>query len=91
MLCDGPWSFDCCLILVRDFEEDQQIKNIQMKDTTFRIWVHDLPLMAQNEYIGNLVGASLGKVEEVDLPHGDVEWGEFMRIRVSIDITKPML
>lgn len=47
--------------------------------------------MAQSKYIGRIVGMSLGQVEEVDVNYEEVEWGEFMRIRVSIDITKPLL
>lgn len=47
--------------------------------------------MAQKEYIGQMVGTSLSRVEEVDLDYGEVEWGEFMRIKVSIDITQPLL
>lgn len=38
-----------------------------------------------------MVGTALGSVEEVDLDYGEVEWGEFMRIRFTIDITKPLL
>lgn len=41
------------------------------------LWMrdYDLSLMARNEYIGEIVGASLGSVEEVDLEHVEVEWG----------------
>lgn len=91
MIRDGLWSFDRYLILVKDFVGDQPFKIIQMKDATFWVCIHDLPLMARNEYIGNLIGASLGKVEETNLLHGDVECSEFMRIQISIDITRPLL
>lgn len=47
--------------------------------------------MARNEYVGREVGMALGSVEEVDLDYGEVEWGEFMSIRVAMDITKPLL
>lgn len=47
--------------------------------------------MARNEYIGKLIGASLGRVEEVDIEEGAVEWGEFMQVRVHLDITKPLI
>lgn len=33
----------------------------------------------------------MGWFEEVDLIEGEVEWGEFMRIRVSLDVTKPLV
>lgn len=34
--------------------------------------------MARNEYVGNLVGEALGRVEEVDIEYGNVEWGEYI-------------
>lgn len=53
--------------------------------------MYDLPLMVRNEYIEREIGAALGKLKEVGLNKGEVEWGEFMRIRVCIGITKPLL
>lgn len=47
--------------------------------------------MARNEYISGLVGASIGRVEEVDLEYGEIKWGEFMRVRITLDITKPLI
>lgn len=47
--------------------------------------------MAHNEYIGNLIGNSLGIVVEVDQEQGEMAWGEFMRVRVNIDVSKPLL
>lgn len=88
---DGLWNFDKNLILVKEFEGQQQVKTIYMNEASFWIRVFDLPLMAQNEYIGNLVGEAIGKVEEVDINYKDVEWREYMRVRICIDITKPLL
>lgn len=86
---DGPWHFDKCLILVEDFDRTQQVKNICM--TKASLWVHNLPLMARNEYVGREVGVALSVVEEVDVDHGEVVWGEFMQVWISIDISKPLL
>lgn len=62
-----------------------------MVKASFWIRFYDLPLMACNEYIGRLIGNLLGRFEEVDLIHGRVEWREYMRIRVDLDITRPLL
>lgn len=50
-----------------------------MVENSFRIWVYYLPLLSCNEYIENLVGNALGKVKEIDMVPGKVEWGKFMR------------
>lgn len=62
-----------------------------MINTSFSIKVYDLSFLACNEYIENLVGNTLGWVEEVDVIPSEVEWGKLMRIRVTIDVPKPLL
>lgn len=47
--------------------------------------------MARNDYIGSLVDNSLAHTEEVDLDEGEVEWGEFMMVRVKLNIKKPLV
>lgn len=65
------------------------MKNIQMREATLWVRIHNLPLMAQNEFVGREVGKVLGLVEEVDLEQGEVECGEYMR--VVVDVAKPLL
>lgn len=87
VICNGLWSFDKSLILVKDFLRSQQIKNIIMVDASFWIMVYDLTLVAQNEYTDWLIGNLLGKFEEIDLDNSEVEWREFMCVKVKLDIT----
>lgn len=88
---DGLRNFNKCLILTKEFDGGQQVKHISIKEAYFCVRVYDLPLMARNEFIGHIVGASLGRVENVDLDAREIEWGEFMRVRVCIDIIKSLL
>lgn len=67
---DDPWNFDKCLILVKQFEGGQQVKNICMEEVLFWVRVHDLPLMAHKEHVGQRVGAALRSLEEVDVMFG---------------------
>lgn len=70
---DGPWNFDKCIILVKEFNEGQQLRNIQIYEASFWIRLHDLPLMVRNEYMRGLVGVALDKIKEVDIDYGEVE------------------
>lgn len=56
---EGPWSFDKCLIVMKEFEGVQQVKNIHMETMAFWVRVHDLPLMVLNEQVGRRVGEAL--------------------------------
>ncbi|XP_042944586.1 uncharacterized protein LOC122278462 [Carya illinoinensis] len=88
---EGPWSFDKHLVLLKEFDGRLQIGKIELVHAPFWVRLHDLPLMARNEYIGRLVGGALGEVLEVDLDNGEMEWGEYMRVRVLINISKLLL
>lgn len=39
---------------------------------------------------GERVGGIFGTVEVVDVPENDVGWGPFLRVHISLDITKPI-
>lgn len=60
-----------------------------MVEASFRVRVHDLSSTARNEYIEERMGAPLGRVEDVDLEHGEAKWEKFIRTRVNPDITNP--
>lgn len=47
--------------------------------------------MVRNIFIGNLIGNSLGKTIEVGLNEGEIDWGKYMRVRVTLDVTKPII
>lgn len=88
---EGPWSFDKHLVLLQEVDGSQQVHQIKLTEALFWVRLHDLPLIARNEYIGNLIGRKIGRVEEVDLEKGEMAWGEYMRVCVCIDVTKPLL
>lgn len=72
--CEGPWSLDKQLVLVKEFDGRQQVHQNYVTKAPFWIQIYDLPLMAQNEYISKLTGSFLGKAEEVDLVRGEMAW-----------------
>jgi hypothetical protein len=43
-----------------------------------------------NRAVGFQIGGSMGVVEEVDVTGDGVGWGRCLRIRVAIDLTKPL-
>lgn len=47
--------------------------------------------MARIIFTWDLIRNSLGKTIKVDLNVGEIEWGEYMRVRVTLDVTKPII
>jgi hypothetical protein len=56
----------------------------------FWVQVHDMPLICMNRDIGYRIGESLGTVEEVDVTGDGMGWGRCLRIRVYLDLTRPL-
>ena len=85
-----PWSFDRFLIALSEF--DCSIPFSQWDFTTFPFWIqiHDLPMICMTKAIGSKIRHLLGNLKAVDIAWEGVEWGSVMRIRVSIDIQKPL-
>jgi hypothetical protein len=85
-----PWSYDKHLVLIKRFEGDAQPQSVQFTHESFWIRVHNLPIKSMTQEVGENIGMAIGKVDKVDIPPGEMGWGRFLRIRVSIDITKPL-
>jgi hypothetical protein len=51
---------------------------------------HDMPLICMNKEVGTKMGNSLGELMEVDVVGDGMEWGSYLRLRVNIDLTKPL-
>lgn len=88
---EGHWNFEKKLVFLKEFDGRQQICHIRITKTLFWIRIHDLSLMARNEYIGCLIGETLEKVEEVDLDSGEFVWSEYIRVRVMLDISRSLV
>lgn len=42
------------------------------------------------EAIGRRLGASIGDVEDIDMPDGRVLGGKFLRVKVRLDLSRPL-
>lgn len=49
-----------------------------------------LPLACMGKEVGLKLGSSVGKVEEVDTDKDGIGWGEYLRVKVLIDLSKPL-
>lgn len=85
ILATGPWSFDNNLVVLKNFVGDPA--NISLDRASFWIHIYDLPLKGITREVGHRIG---NEGEEIDIDEGAVGWGRFLRIRVQLDITKPL-
>lgn len=49
-----------------------------------------LPLVCLGKEVGKKIGATVRVVEEVDTNADGVGWGEYLSVKISIDLSKPL-
>jgi hypothetical protein len=85
-----PWKFDSDLFSVADFDGRTLPSGLEFEKAAFWVRMYGMPLACMSREMGQRIGASMGKVEEVDVDEVGVGWGEFLWVRIVLDLTKPL-
>jgi hypothetical protein len=85
-----PWVFEGNLFLVEDFDGHTSPAKFNFDRASFWVRMTNLPLACMGREVGLKLGASVGRVEEVDTDKDEVGWGEFLRVKINIDLYKPL-
>ena len=86
-----PQSYEKQQVLIQDFEGELTLKEIELKWVPFLVQIYNLPLKSRTKEMGWTIGSSLGSVLDVVVSESGVQWGECLRVRVHIDITKRLV
>lgn len=86
----GPWTFDNHLLLWRWLFSGEQLTQITLYDTSIWVQIHDLPIGIITERVCRDIGNFLGSFVEADRANFSGEWRNFFRVRVLLDIRKPL-
>ena len=87
---DGrPWVFEGSLFLVEDIDGTKAPSQFTFDKVAFWVRMIDLPLACMSGDIGHKIGASVGIVEAVDTNARDMGWGEYLRVKISLDLANP--
>ena len=83
------WAFDCHLVAFLRYDGTVPIQNLQFEKTTFWVQLHNLPFALLTVEAAMSIGETIGTiVKSKDV--GEMRGGNFMRIRMEVDITKPL-
>jgi len=85
-----PWLFDGNLVSLAEFDGLTPPAKINFDKASFWIRMYNLPLACMGRNIGLKIGATVGVVEDVDVLEEDAGWGEYLRVRILIDLSKPL-
>lgn len=87
---DGPWSFEQCLLVMKKLQQNVSLYDVPLNSVEFWVQAHNLPLSFFKHKVAEIIGSTLGVLVSVDKKNFEGSWKSFMRVRVLIDITKPL-
>ncbi|CAN6197596.1 unnamed protein product [Urochloa humidicola] len=88
---DGPWMFGKDLVLVAELDESKSIEDMEFAYIPIWLRVMKLPFGMMNEATGEAIGAELGSFIDMDLDDDGTAVGRYLRIKVRLDIRKPLM
>ena len=85
-----PGSFDKHLVALKRVEKHVSIQNVIFDRTTFWIQVHNIPIRSATMAMAKEIVSLAGEVVEEVADEGQQDKYNFLRIRVILDLTKPL-
>lgn len=86
---NAPWSFDKDLVVMQWYERGVPINALNFDKIPIWVQVHDIPVRFLNRKVAEDLCAVVGSVCSVN-DDSQMDGGSFMRVRVLIDINKPL-
>lgn len=86
----GPWSFEQNLLVTTRMEQGMNPSAVDLHYADFWVQVYDIPCGFMSELVGKEIGKFLGTFIAADSNNFSGLWRSYMRIRVRIDVSKPL-
>jgi hypothetical protein len=85
-----PWLFQGHVFSVEEFDGRTLPSKIAFEKVSFWVRMFNLPLACMCQRIGYQLGAAMGEVEDVEMNEDGFGWGEYLRVRIKLDLSKPI-
>ncbi|XP_023888298.1 uncharacterized protein LOC112000407 [Quercus suber] len=84
-----PWAFDRHLVVFQKYDGSTPIQELRFTTTNFWVQLHNLPYSLLTTEAALSLGKTIGVVTKPK-DVSEMRGGNFMRVRVAVDITKPL-
>lgn len=90
VMSGGPWSFDNVMVALETVAAGEDPVKVKLWYLNFWIQLHNLPMGYMMESVGKQLGNFFGEFLEYDSKNNTSIWRDCMRIRIRLDIRKPI-
>lgn len=90
VMAKQPWQLSGSLMVFKRITGNEKLAEIQLNEVPFWVQIHGLEFQLLTRYTGEVLGSKIGKVMEIDCEDNSTAWGKCLRVRVMVDITKPL-
>ena len=90
ILKDGPWSFDNQMLLLKRWQRGMSAANVVLDRVSLWVQIWGAPFDMVSPQVAADIGGRIGTVEEVEKRRSNDSLSLFMRVRVSISVSKPL-
>lgn len=84
------WTYDKHMVAFERVTEIESVPLLEFNRAIFWVQIHNVPKRSLTQTTGEAVGNTIGNVIEVADPGDDGAGNEFLRVRFSMDISKPL-
>ncbi|XP_019179235.1 PREDICTED: uncharacterized protein LOC109174453 [Ipomoea nil] len=86
----GPWTYEQSLLIMKRLDLGEDPYAMALDQAEFWVQVHSLPAGFRSEIVVKAIGSFLGTLIHVDDRNFDGSMRLFYRVRVAIDVAKPL-
>ncbi|CAN6181980.1 unnamed protein product [Urochloa humidicola] len=88
---DGPWMSGKDLVVMVDYDAAKTLEEMVFAHIPIWVRVFKLPFGLMHKATGKAIGGELGEFMEMDNEEDGTAVGRFLRIKVRLDIRKPLM
>ncbi|KAL5538414.1 hypothetical protein UlMin_043108 [Ulmus minor] len=86
----GPWCYQNKLLVLEEPTRVGDYSKMSFSKAPFWVQLHNIPVFCMSKAVGSILGNMVGLVQEVECNQDELCLGTFIRVRVIIDISKPL-
>lgn len=89
IMSNAPWSSDKHLVVLQWYDEEVPLRSLEFDKILIWVQIYDVPIRFINKTVAEKLYGVIGTICP-NINEGETDGGSFMRMKVIIDINKPL-